>query len=95
MFEFLAFWLWVVLTGFLAIGGYVVTRRFVRQRLRYVDAVRRPWVPVAAGAAVAVVSAPIAWLLPFVGGGTALLFGTGVGLGVASGRRDFGRLPPA
>lgn len=95
MFEFLAVFLWVLLTGLLAVGGFVKSKAFVRDRLRYVDLVRRPWVPFAAGAAVAAVSAPVVWLLPFVGTGTALLFGAGVGMGVASGRREFGRLPPA
>lgn len=95
MFEFLALFLWVVLTGLLAVGGFVKTKAFVRDRLRYVDLVRRPWIPFAAGAAVVVVSMPVTWLLPVVGTGTALLFGTSVGMGVASGRREFGRLPPA
>lgn len=69
-------------------AGYAKVRRFVRERLRFVDAVQRPYVPVLVGVAGAVVAAPVAWLLPVVGGGTALLFGAGMGLAVRHGARD-------
>lgn len=69
-------------------AGYVRIRRFVRERLRFVDAVHRPGAPVLAATAGAVVAAPVVWLLPVVGGGTALLFGAGVGLAVRHGARD-------
>lgn len=52
------------------------------------DAVQRPYVPVIVVVAGAVVAAPVAWLLPVVGGGTALLFGAGLGLAVRHGARD-------
>jgi hypothetical protein len=65
------------------------TRRFVRERLRYVDAVqgsRMPWV---AGLAAALIAAPFAWLVPFVAAkGLALTAGLAVGMGVAAGARD-------
>lgn len=69
-------------------AGYANLRRFVRERLRFVDAVHRPYVPVLAGVASMVVAAPVAWVLPVVGGGTALLFGAGMGLAVRHGARD-------
>jgi len=69
-------------------AGYVYTRRFVRERLRFVDAVRRPAAPLVAGAATALLAAPVVALLPLVGAGTALAAGIGVAAGVASGRRD-------
>jgi hypothetical protein len=69
-------------------AGYVKVRRFVRERMRFVDAVQRRGAPVVAGAAAALAAAPVVWLLPVVGGGTALLFGAGVGLGVSHGARD-------
>ena len=69
-------------------AGYVYTRRFVRERLRFVDAVRRPAAPLVAGAATALLAAPVVALLPLVGVGTALAAGVGVAAGVASGRRD-------
>lgn len=95
MIELLVFVIWLAVTGGLALGGYVLTKRFVRDRLRYVDAVRRSGVPVLAGVLAALLAAPVAWILPVIGGGTAVLFGLSVGLGVSSGRREFKRLPGA
>jgi hypothetical protein len=71
-------------TGF----GYTRSRRFVRERLRFVDAAHRRAAPWVAGAAAAVVAAPVVAVLPLIGAGTALLFGAGVGTGVAHGSRD-------
>ena len=68
--------------GVLAFG---YARGFVRRRLRFVDAVRSPVVPILAGAGAALVAWPVAGLLPFIGGFTAALFGVGAGLGTASG----------
>lgn len=71
-----------------AIAGYSKARSFVRHRLRYVDAVHRSFVPLKAGLIAAVVTAPIAWLLPAITTGASVLFGAAVGLGVAAGRKD-------
>jgi hypothetical protein len=68
-----------------AVAGYTRSRQFVVQRLRYVDAVRSPVAPVVAGAAAAAVAMPIVWVVPLIGGGTALLFGAAVGLGTRAG----------
>ncbi|HEX9581182.1 MAG TPA: hypothetical protein VF970_08780, partial [Gemmatimonadales bacterium] len=68
--------------------GYLTSRRFVRQRLRFVDAVKKPVAPVVAGAVAALVAAPVVALLPVVGVGTAVAFGVGIGAGVARGARD-------
>jgi hypothetical protein len=68
--------------------GYLQTRGFVRRKLAYVDAVHTGVAPVVAGAAAALVAMPVVGLLPLVGGGTALLFGAAVGLGVKAGARD-------
>ncbi len=73
------------------VGGHVASRRFVRERLRFVDAAQKRRAPWIAGAAACVIAAPFAWMLPFIGGGTALLFGLGVGSGVAIGARDIRR----
>lgn len=70
------------------IAGYRQSRRFVRGRLRFVDAVQKPTAPLIAGAAAAAVALPIVALLPVVGPGTALLFGAAVGTGVSHGARD-------
>lgn len=79
-----------------AVFGYTRSRRFVGERLRYVDAINHPATPLIAGAAATAVAVPVVALLPLVGAGTALVFGVSVGMGVASGRGE-GRqsLPPA
>ncbi len=68
--------------------GYVKSRRFVRSRLRFVDAVKKPYVPVLAGGVAALAAAPVVALLPIIGAGTAIVFGASVGVGVASARKD-------
>lgn len=84
MFEFIS----IGLAAAVAITGYTQSRRFVRNRLRFVDRVQSSGVPVLAGAAAAFVAFPITWIVPLVGLGTAALFGIGVGAGVAHGRGD-------
>jgi hypothetical protein len=65
--------------------GYNVTRRFVRDKLRFVDAVvESPLAPVVA----AIVAVPLLWALPFIGLPTALIAGASVGVGVAHGSKD-------
>lgn len=75
--------------------GYVQTRAFVRKRLAYVDAVQRPATPWIAAGLAALVAAPVAWILPLVGTGTAITFGAAVGLGTAAGARDARKRLPA
>ncbi len=85
----------LLVAGSATFFGFRETRRFVRRRLRYVDAVhsfRAPW---AAGAAATLLAAPVVALLPWIGAGTALLFGVGVGTGFAAGARDIDRGYPA
>ncbi len=64
------------------------TRRFVRNRLRYVDAVQKGIAPWLAGGAAFLAGAFIAPFLPLVGLGTALTAGLAVGSGVAAGAKD-------
>ena len=71
-------------TGF----GYFQSRYFVRTKLRFVDAVQTGKAPLIAGVGAALIAAPVVALLPLVGAGTAILFGLGVGAGVAAGARD-------
>lgn len=68
-----------------ALFAFGLARAYVRQRLRFVDAVRHPLAPWAVATGAVLVAAPIVWLLPIVGGGTALIFGAASGLGTASG----------
>lgn len=84
------FWLWVGLTGAATGVAYVWTKGFVRRRLRFVDAVRRPLAPVVAGVAAAALALPLAGLLPVVTAASGLLIGAGVGAGVANGRKEPG-----
>lgn len=71
--------------------GYSTARRFVRERLRYVDAALSPGAAVMAGLIAAIVAYPVAWILPFVGAGTAIVFGLGTGLGARAGAADVKR----
>jgi hypothetical protein len=75
--------------------GYTRAKSFVQAKLRYVDAAYRTSTPWKAGIAACVIATPIAWVLPFVTGASAILFGAAVGLGVASGRRELRRRLPA
>lgn len=74
-----------------ALFGYWQARRFTQNKLRYVDAVHKAIAPVIAGVGAALIAAPVVALLPLVGTGTALLFGTGVAMGVSAGAREIRR----
>ena len=79
------FYLGIGLAATALVGGFVVTRNFVRRRLRFVDAVQKPAAPLIAGTVAAVALLP-ATILPAVGVGTVLALGVGVASGLASGR---------
>ena len=85
----------LTLTLVAGLAGYLLARGFVRQRLRFVDAVQSPVAPLVAGILAALAAWPLA-LLPMVTLGTTLIFGLGTALGTASGvrwiRRDERRL---
>lgn len=77
---------------------YGTARRFVRERLRYVEAALTPGAAVVAGVVATIVAAPVVGLLhiipivgALIGGGTALVFGLSVGFGVRSGALDVKR----
>ncbi len=92
MFEFLGTFLWLIITGIASIGGYLTVKKFVRERLRFVEGVQKPGVPLLAGTATALVLIPAA-MLPVVNVATAIIVGVGVGSGVAAGRRALKQLP--
>ncbi len=83
----------LLISGGLAIGGYIKTRQFVRQRLRFVEAAHKPFAPLVAGAITWIAASAVAGPLPLVGWITALGVGAGVGLGVKHGAQDSKRLP--
>ena len=76
-----------LITAAVAILLHGSTRRFVRNRLRYVDAVQKVIAPWAAGGAVFLAGSILAVLTP-IGMGLALTAGLAVGMGVAAGARD-------
>ena len=71
-----------------ALFGFITSRRFVENRLRYVDAAQSPFAPFLAGGAATIIAALAFSIIPFVGLGTAIAFGVGVFSGVASGGRE-------
>lgn len=81
-------------TGAVSLWGYLKARRFVRERLRFVDAAHVPAAPYFAGTIAALATGPIVLLLPWIGLPTALVFGVGVGLGTAHGSKDVRRALP-
>ena len=85
--------IWLGVTGAASIFGYVKSRQFVRKKLRFVDAVQKPFVPFLAGGVALLIALPIAGLLPWVGTVSAIVFGMGVGAGVLQGAQDVKRLP--
>jgi hypothetical protein len=68
--------------------AFIQSRLYVRRRLQFVDAVHSPAAPFVAGGLALALATPIVWIVPFVGFGSALLFGAAVGFGVARGARD-------
>jgi hypothetical protein len=76
----------ILLTAIAGIAGYLLSRSFVRRRLRFVDAVYSPLAPLIAGVVAAILVWPLA-LLPAVTPVTVILFGIGTALGTASGVR--------
>ncbi|MEK7403135.1 MAG: hypothetical protein AABZ80_12340 [Gemmatimonadota bacterium] len=84
MWDLIAFAATLAATAF----GFVTARRFVRERLKFVDAAQSWRAPLVAGLVAWAVATPVVWLLPLVTGLTALLFGVSVALGARAGARD-------
>lgn len=91
MFRTLFGLLAILATIIAGIGGYIMTRRFVQRRLRFVDAVYSPLAPLLVGTVCAVIAWPVAGLLPIVTTTAAIAFGLGTGFGTASGVRALRR----
>ena len=84
MLDLIAFAATIAATAF----GYITARRFVRERLKFVDAAQTWRAPLIAGLVAWAVALPAVWLLPLVGPPTALLFGLSVALGTRAGAKD-------
>ena len=91
MFEAIGFLIGTAATTGAVGAGYVGTKRFVKQRLRFVDQVQSPRAPLVAGAVATLAATPVVALLPLVGGVTAVLFGVAVGAGTRAGAREIHR----
>jgi hypothetical protein len=76
----------IFLTLAVGVAGYLMARNFVRNRLRFVDAIHKPWVPLVAGTLGFLFAWPLA-LLPLLSAAPAVVFGIGIGLGTAKGAR--------
>lgn len=85
MFEAIAGAVAIAVSGGASVAGYLKSRDFVIRRLRFVEAARSPAAPWVAGTVAGIAAAPVAWLLPIIGGGTVLLFGAAVGVGTRAG----------
>ena len=77
--------------------GYATARRFVHNRLKFVDAAQTMKAPIMAGLVAWALFMPLTFLPLiniFVGAGTAIVFGLSVGMGVRAGQKDikFGRI---
>jgi hypothetical protein len=72
--------------------GYLRSKSFVAHRLRYVEAVQSPVAPLIAGAAATAVAAPVVWVLPIIGAGTAIVFGIATAVGTRAGVKSIRRL---
>jgi hypothetical protein len=72
----------------IAVLGFRAARRFVRDRLRFVDAAQRASAPWLAGIGALVVGAIVVALVPGLSIGTALTFALAIGTGVAAGAHD-------
>jgi hypothetical protein len=68
--------------------GFIATRKYVRDRLKFVDAVHTLKAPLIAGLVAWAIAMPLTWIIPLVGTGTAILFGLSVAFGVRAGARD-------
>jgi hypothetical protein len=89
------FWTLVSIAISLAVttAGFAVARRYVRDRLKFVDAVHTMKAPIIAGLVGWAIFMPLT-MFPLIYVGTAIVFGLSVGLGVRAGAKDIkiGRL---
>ena len=84
MLDLIAFAATLAATAF----GFIAARKFVRDRLKFVDAAQTWRAPLVAGLVAWAVAMPLVWILPLVGNATALLFGVSVALGTRAGAKD-------
>jgi UDP-N-acetylmuramyl pentapeptide phosphotransferase/UDP-N-acetylglucosamine-1-phosphate transferase len=91
MFTMIAF----IIATVAALFGYSAAKKFVRDRLRFVDGAHKPATPFIAGIGAYLVALVVVGLLPIVGWGTAVAFALSVAFGTAAGSKEVksGNLP--
>lgn len=84
-----------VIAAVAAVFGYSAAKKFVRDRLRFVEGAHKITTPLIAGIGAYLIALVAVSLLPIVGLGTAIAFGLSVALGAAAGSREVksGNLP--
>lgn len=84
-----------IIAAVAAVFGYSAARKFVRDRLRYVEGAHKVTTPIIAGIGAYLIALIIVGFLPIVGIGTAISFALSVALGTAAGSREVksGNLP--
>ena len=87
-------WIRLAVTVTAVLAGFMISRDFVRRRLRFVDGIYSPVAPWIAGIGAALIASPAA-LLPFITTMTTTLFGVAAGVGTASGVKALKRGGPA
>ena len=81
---FIFSWVSTVITVVAGLTGFLMTRRFVARRLRFVDAIYSPAAPFIIAALAMLLAWPVS-ALPLVTATASALFGIGAGLGTISG----------
>ena len=81
---FIFSWVSAIITVVAGLTGFLMTRRFVARRLRFVDAIYSPAAPFIIAALAMLIAWPIS-ALPLVTATASALFGIGAGLGTISG----------
>jgi hypothetical protein len=84
-----------LIAAVVSVFGYSASKKFVRDRLRFVEGAHKVTTPIIAGIGAYLIAMIVVGLLPIVGLGTAIAFGLSVGLGAAAGSREVksGNLP--
>jgi hypothetical protein len=83
-------WVSTIITVAAGLGGFILTRRFVARRLRFVDSIYNPAAPFVIAALAMFVAWPVS-ALPLVTATASALFGIGAGLGTVSGVKQLRR----
>ena len=84
-----------LIAAVVSVFGYSASKKFVRDRLRFVEGAHKVTTPIIAGIGAYLIAMIVVGFLPIVGLGTAIAFGLSVAFGAAAGSREVksGNLP--